>query len=207
MADPLRALLASAIDYAGLFPPAGLGMAESAREHAAYLGGAHAWALGRFVLPASRLAELEQAAQGIWSASRRWRISALVASPAELPLCVAFNQRRGDVAVIDTVELKATTADELRAAATGIPPTIAAYVEIPLAAAATLAPQIAAAKVFAKARTGGVTAAAFPTSAEVARFVAVCAQERLPFKATAGLHHPLRRVAPFTYLPDRKSVV
>lgn len=202
MADPLRALLASAIDYAGLYPPAGLSMADSVREHAAYVSGAHAWALGHFVVAASRLPELEQAAEKIWSASRRWRISALVASPAEVALCVAFNQRRAEVAVIDTIELKATNADELRAAVAGLQPSIAAYVEIPLASVATLAPLIKDAKVFGKIRTGGITAPAFPSCAEVARAISVFAQARLPFKATAGLHHPLRRVAPFTYLPD-----
>jgi hypothetical protein len=202
MADALRTLLASAIDYAGLYPPAGLSMADSAREHASYLGGAHAWALGRFVVAASRLPELEQATEKIWNSSRRWRISALVASPAEVAHCVAFNQRRPDVAVIDTIELKATTADELRSAVTGIPNTIAAYVEIPLAAAAPLAPLITDAKVFAKIRTGGLAAQAYPSCAEIARAIAVFARARLPFKATAGLHHPLRRVAPFTYLPN-----
>ena len=201
----VRTLLASAIDYAGLFPPAGLGKAAAAREHASYLSGPHAWMLGRFVLPAARLAELELAAQGIWGPSCRWRISALVGSPAELAQCLAFNQRRSEVAIIDTIELKATTADELRVAVTGIPATMAAYVEIPLATAATLAPLIVAAKVFAKVRTGGVTAQAFPACAELAGFMAVCAQARLPFKATAGLHHPLRGVAPFTYQPDSAS--
>ena len=54
----------------------------------------------------------------------------------------------------------------------------------------------------AKARTGGVTAEAFPSAFELARFIAACAKEEVPFKATAGLHHPLRGEYRLTYAPD-----
>jgi hypothetical protein len=43
-----------------------------------------------------------------------------------------------------------------------------------------------------KLRTGGVTADAFPTSAEVAVILVAAAKHHLPIKFTAGLHHPLR---------------
>ena len=78
MSLALCSLFSSAIDYAGLFPPAGLSMAEAARQHSLYVKSPHAWALGRFVLPAKRLAELESVASEMWNASHRWRISALV---------------------------------------------------------------------------------------------------------------------------------
>lgn len=199
MAASVRSLLESAIDYAGLFPPAGLTMADAVRQHAAYLNGPQAWALGRFVISAARLTELEQAAQALWHPSRRWRISALIASPAEAAQCQAFNHRHGEAAIIDTVEVKAANADELAVVLRYVPTTVATYVEIPLSAAALLAHMLAAAGVYAKVRTGGVTAPAFPSCGDLAAFIGACAQARLPFKATAGLHHPLRRIAPFTY--------
>jgi len=54
------------------------------------------------------------------------------------------------------------------------------------------------ARLKAKVRTGGVNPGAFPRLQQVARFIAVCASAGVPFKATAGLHHPLRGVYAMT---------
>ncbi len=54
----------------------------------------------------------------------------------------------------------------------------------------------------AKIRTGGVVLGAIPEAEAVAQFLVACAQYRVPFKATAGLHHPLRSQHPLTYAPD-----
>jgi hypothetical protein len=42
-----------------------------------------------------------------------------------------------------------------------------------------------------KLRTGGVTADAFPTGAQIARALVTAARHRVPIKFTAGLHHPI----------------
>jgi hypothetical protein len=52
---------------------------------------------------------------------------------------------------------------------------------------------------FAKLRTGGVTPDAIPSIDTVAAYITACAERRLPFKATAGLHHPIRGEYPLTY--------
>jgi hypothetical protein len=44
-----------------------------------------------------------------------------------------------------------------------------------------------------KLRTGGVTADAFPTSAQIAMALVKSARHQLPIKFTAGLHHPIRQ--------------
>lgn len=96
----LRAFGAGLIDYAGLFPPAELPMAAAVANYAAYRRGADAWLLGRFVLPAARLAEFEVALATVAASApppalvatpneaiqqASWRLSALVATqPARL---------------------------------------------------------------------------------------------------------------------------
>lgn len=55
---------------------------------------------------------------------------------------------------------------------------------------------------FAKVRTGGLTPEAIPSPAELAAFLCDAAVRKLPFKATAGLHHPIRAVRPLTYAMD-----
>ena len=54
----------------------------------------------------------------------------------------------------------------------------------------------------AKIRTGGVTTTSFPRSAEIVQFVQACVAANVPFKATAGLHHPVRCYQPLTYAAD-----
>jgi hypothetical protein len=49
------------IDYAGLFPPAGLDMPTSARNYVSYRSGRYAWVLGRLIIPVARLIEFNAA--------------------------------------------------------------------------------------------------------------------------------------------------
>jgi hypothetical protein len=201
----LRILLAEAIDYAGLFPPAGLDMRTAARNYAEYRGGDDAWALGRFVVPASRLRELERAAEDLLAgggAGRPWRISALAgAAPADVAEVEAFNDRQSaSDAAVDAIELTARSPAEVTRAAEVVPRSLETFLEIPVDDdPRELLGAIATAGVHAKVRTGGVAPDAFPAPAQLARFIACCAAARVAFKATAGLHHPLRGEYRLTY--------
>jgi hypothetical protein len=64
------------------------------------------------------------------------------------------------------------------------------------------APLSAITDAFAKVRTGGLTPEAIPPTEDLANFLATAANRRLPFKATAGLHHPVRSMRALTYAPD-----
>ncbi|MEO8593616.1 MAG: hypothetical protein ABI759_09855 [Candidatus Solibacter sp.] len=100
--------------------------------------------------------------------------------------------------VVDTCEIKVESAGDVPAPLPGV----IAYYELPIADnPAPLAGTAGRAKV----RTGGLTPDAFPPSGELARFVARCARAKVPFKATAGLHHPVRGVHRCTYEADTPS--
>lgn len=60
---------------------------------------------------------------------------------------------------------------------------------------------------FAKIRTGGLVPEAIPASSAVAAFIVACAERRLAFKATAGLHHPIRAMHPLSYEDDAPQAV
>jgi len=205
-AQSQRALLQGAIDYAGLFPPASLGMADAARNYLEYALGTDAWALGRFVVPVTRLDELYTVACELAGADRvTWRLSVVCgASPATESLQLqALPARAGPSWLIEAVEARAVSVGTVAQLAPLAQPGWRLYVEIPLTELfEEMARQSAALGASVKIRTGGVVADAFPPSARLAAAMLACARIPVPFKATAGLHHPVRGDYPLTYALD-----
>jgi hypothetical protein len=212
MLESLTALLRGSIDYAGLFPPAGLEMPRAVRSYAEYRAGPYAWALGRFVLPASRIGEFEAASADLLpraSGAAPWRIAVLLGGDPAADLheigelnCRHAAEGAGGVTA-DVVEARADSAEAVEQLLSRMPSWLQAYVEIPVARdPAALVAAIGAAGGRAKVRTGGVTADAFPPASDLVRFVRTCLSAGVPFKATAGLHHPLRAEYRLTYEPD-----
>lgn len=206
----LRALLHGLIDYAGLFPPARLDMQAAVASYAQYRDGGRAWMLGRFVVPSSRLEEFEGAAAALLPKVRDtdpWAIALLGEDPVhDAEQIFAFNERHARTAagraVIDTLEVKARSVDELEQRVRAAPPGVATYVEIPIAEDPTdLLAALGNLEARAKIRTGGITAEAIPLVRDVARFIRGASDQGVPFKATAGLHHPLRGDFALTYEP------
>jgi hypothetical protein len=60
---------------------------------------------------------------------------------------------------------------------------------------------------FAKLRTGGLTPESIPPADDIADFLREAASRGVPFKATAGLHHPIRSLHPLTYAPEAPHAV
>ena len=205
----LRTLLAEIIDYAGLFPPAALDMDATVLNYDRAIVDRWAWMIGRLVVPVDRLGEFEQAARHVLpteSDRDPWPLSVLVAPagdpklPEQLDLIREFNQVHAEpsqgLAFIDVVELRGDEAAAVDEALDHMPETIFPYFELPLdhdprGLIATLTGVDAG----AKARTGGVEPQFYPEPEHLARFIAACAAGGVPFKATAGLHHPLRHRA------------
>ena len=193
-------LLVNAIDYAGLFPPAGLGMEETVRKYASYRKGPDRWALGRLVVPVARLAEFESKAAPLLEAGEPWHLSVLGGADlsADLKAIEAFHDRHLGDARIDSLEIKAGSPAEIQQAAVTIGGRIETFYEIPLTASSELIDAVRRVQGRAKVRTGGVKPGLAPSPEDLGRFLCL-ARKKVAFKATAGLHHALRSVRPLTY--------
>lgn len=220
MPASIDALIDGLIDYAGLFPPAQLEMEPAVAEFARHLRGPRAGVLSHFICPAWRLDELSKhgalVMPGTYATSGytemadvtpAWKIAAIV-KPDDpqtgLEQVQAFNEHHADekhgLAKIDAIEIKAPSASFIDAALEAMPDEIIPFFEIdhkqdPRGMIAALSGLPCAAKI----RTGGVTPDLIPTPEEVARFIWCCQIGDVPFKCTAGLHHPMRGEYPLTY--------
>jgi hypothetical protein len=199
--NAIQVLLEGAIDYAGLFPPAQLGMSEAAHNFAEYRAGPNAWALGRFVVPANRLDELAATVADLPHELRADPLAlSVLIGPHLADDMSAVRALEGSVLRPEAIEIRAQSSEEIVAIASEVRAGYEVYVEIPLDGDVPgLVRQIAAAGLRAKMRTGGVTADAFPLAEQIARFIAACVAADIPFKATAGLHHARRGAYRLTY--------
>ena len=211
VSSSLRVLLRGIVDYAGLFPPAGLTMEAAVSEYAGHRMGPDAWTLGRFVLPAARLEEFDDAAAAVLprEGAHSWALSALLGSDLEEDIAriEAFNDRHRDArsgaVLVDTVELKTHSCREVARAGELLDRRFDTYMEVPVVDdPAELVEAISRTTAKAKIRTGGTTPDAFPSGAQVVRFAVRCVGHGVGFKATAGLHHPWRSEYRMTYAQD-----
>src|SRR5688500_6128684 len=202
--ESVRALLSEIVDYAGLFPPSQLSMPEAVINYATYRNSNYNWMLGRFVIPVARLGEFLENAEDFISmdVGRNWHLSVL--SGEDLYETIRqiedFNAANAPRLICDTLEVRASTESKIENTSNALPSNVKAYFEIPnderlpdLIAALAINGQRA------KIRTGGVTPEEFPQVKAIIRFIRTCLAANVPFKATAGLHHPLRCFKPLTY--------
>lgn len=188
-----EALLARIVDYAGLFPPAELDMETAVNNYQRYLSGDYAWMLSNFVLPAARLAEFRQTFERICCREQEqpWTLSVVCAGALVDDKRTIEKFQEGAV-FLATLETKAEDAKSAELALAALPSDRARYVEFAPQHAADILPVLAAHGARAKLRTGGTVRRSVPSETSVAHFLRACAQEGVAFKATAGMHHPMR---------------
>lgn len=222
----VETLMTGLIDYAGLFPPSQLDMETATQNYARDLRSQHERFLSRFICPAKRLTELTNHAAsmmpGTYATSGYrehvdfqdpWQVSAIIIGDLKenLELVYSFNEHHDNeangLAMVDAIELRVNTPGEIDEALEIIPEMIVPAFELPREAIFEGDPRgfvaaIAGSGAVAKIRCGGVSHDLYPSSEDIARFIGACHQADVPFKATAGLHHPIRAEQPLTYEPD-----
>lgn len=209
----LRALLAHSIDYAGLFPPANLALEPALRNHSQYVRVPQSWMLGAFILP---VAEFDAAARDLsnFDSDHPLRISALgprtdnseafLKSLSATIDAIATFQSRFDATVIEQLEMPLPgeiNAGLFKAVRQRLGHSnLKTFWEAKADAAERVTELLsennaanAGRKLGFKLRTGGVTAEAFPSSAQIALALMAAGTRAVPIKFTAGLHHPVRR--------------
>ncbi len=211
-APPVRALLAQSIDYAGMFPPCNLGLEPALQNQADYVRSPEAWMLGGFVLAVDQfdaarellsqfdpLHPLRVAALGPKTENADVFLEALVDADAAIRSLSKY-----DVDLVSISHLEMFLPHDVDLAllreARSIVGDLPVFWEAPpdraeqtIALLAEHNSDASLATFGYKLRTGGVTADAFPTAAQIARALVTPATHQLPIKFTAGLHHPIRQ--------------
>lgn len=167
--DARRALLARLIDHAPLFPPASLPVEEALADHERARASDEAWMVNRFVCPASRLAAIRD-----------------LNVPLSVVVDVPWTNRPPlDDPRVEAIELPLP--EDLAPLSDAAPEV---YVELPPADAEPVVRELARRGLRAKVRCGGKSV---PSPADLGMFIRTCRTTGVPFKATAGLHHAVRR--------------
>ena len=210
----IPAVLTGLCDDAAIFPPGSLPLAEAVPAHLRHLSSDYADLVGPLVLSASAVGELTPLVGHLApdAVSATVTVPAPDAIPAVLATLAALPAVR--LAALEVTLPQGLPADEvvpaLDAALASLParesgegpgegaePTV--FVEVPRDDRRhALLTALADSPYRAKFRTGGVRAELYPDEAELAAAIGASVAARLPFKATAGLHHAVRNTDPDT---------
>jgi len=204
MTAALTSLLQNVFDYAGLFPPAGLDMAASVERYFSHQSGPEKSLMARFVCSSARLEEFRLilgndrshavplSVVGRASATYDEWQSAL---EADAKAMTDFIAKSGDSAWIEAYEVRIPSHEDAVACFRDLNAfnQVDVFVELPWGPGLddSLAKLAETEWLFAKVRTGGLSAESYPSEEQIAAFIQDACSLEVPFKMTAGLHHPL----------------
>lgn len=209
MTETLSTMLEGVIDYAGLFPPAQLEMRKALEDYARGVE-KYDWLVDRMVVSASRIGEAAAAAESLRYASTEEPIYACVVASPITSGSAAGEVIDRDLASMDSQNILIPSTYEIRLPEDGLvqaakalnrrmhrfePSGVEVFVEVGWGE--NLVENIHSVsgeieEFGLKARTGGVTADAFPSIPELALFISEAVSLEQLVKFTAGLHEPLR---------------
>jgi hypothetical protein len=218
MLPSTRAFLAGIVDYAGLFPPARLPLPEAAGNFVQYQSSPHSWLLGRFVCPVGKLTDVlpllrpEDTARVQFSAlcpQRRGDEDFVDLVLTDVETIGQFCGRLGRDSAVDSLEVPLPNDFNVQGLNNSLSclknemlaEGLLAFLEVPFQPSwrsridhlsRLLGELQAGSAIGLKLRCGGLTPEAFPTEEDVAHFILACRDAAIPWKATAGLHHPRR---------------
>ncbi len=198
------------VDDAAIFPPGNVPLDQAVKEHHEHRAAPYAALVGGFVVSDTRLADLATLADpdrpldlnvvvtggaGAIDPAVRWsRAPGIRLRALEIALRDEDDLSRNAARVVAMVgNLREELGDDVEV-----------YVEPPrrtlVSEHAWLAAldEISLAGLRLKFRTGGVTADAFPSVAELASSIDAALDREMPFKCTAGLHDAVRHTDPET---------
>jgi hypothetical protein len=204
----------SLIDYAGLFPPAGLSIEKALSNYCDYRQHPQRWILSRFILTPAHLSQISSGMLSGHTQEQPLDLSLVCKDPLnEIPLGMKriseLNNRIsiGSIEVslsagrvvseqirqCDAVLNKYDSTDKFRSLFFEIPPSPDWAASLPeVVDSLKAAAETSNRSIGFKLRCGGTEPHLVPSFGRVADAISACAQSSVPIKFTAGLHHPFR---------------
>lgn len=183
--------LTGLIDDAAVFPPGNATLTDALVNHRRYRKSWYRDLVGPLLLPVSKLPDVSEQDEPLRiGVIGDTGVSALEKALAALTSSLVPVQ----------IEARPSGADDLAVLrglgeSHGIP----VFAEIPVTADFDdVLPSLRDSGATAKFRTGGLSAAAFPSSRDLAAAIVACARHGMSFKLTAGLHRAVRHTDPAT---------
>ncbi|BBH18561.1 hypothetical protein Back2_28480 [Nocardioides baekrokdamisoli] len=184
-------------DDAAIYPPGNLPLTDAIVAHRGHLAAAYSRLVGPLVVGLADLPAL--AGEG------PLQIAVVVPDASGAAEAIARVRDLDGICLV-ALEVRDAGIEEL-AEAIGEPDGVAVYIEVPRdARSAGLISELASTAYRAKLRTGGLEQAMYPDEAELASALVALTAAKVPFKATAGLHHALRNTDPETGLEQHGFV-
>lgn len=199
----LQIFLDHIIDYAGIFPPAGLPLNKAFKNYLDYLDSPFNWMISKFLFPLNLLSELgilmkepnkvsSVSISVITSASNLSSVSEFIEKNKERAIVKSLEVRLPEDNIIDFLLdlVNQAAAINIRNLFCEAPVLSKLYLETVIKT--ILQRTSNELEIGFKLRTGGVESSAFPSSEQIASVINLCRKNNVKMKFTAGLHHPVR---------------